>query len=988
MYSLILLAGIVIGILIVILGARKKQKGLIALGAVVAAGTAIFFWFMGFWGEQLWFDYLGYGERFWTVILAQVLSGAAGLIVGAGLLYLFSLFIKGVHPAFRWVAVGIGGIYGLLSASSSWDVMLRFLNRTSVGVSEPILGRDAGFYLFTLPFYDFLYGFFFTLVILMLIFAGIAASRNAGQFLQNVRESLGGENQKVRDISPERTRSGASKALMIGGALLLLLMAISKILDRFQMLYSDSGVVFGPGWTDVNIRLPAYSIAAAVALAGAVFLLSPKLRGKLEKLIPSSLASQMSDNIRPLAAAIVPVLLVWLLILSVIPALFQNLRVQPNEITFEQPYIENNIEMTRFAFGLSDVSKKQFSISDEFNREIVKNNDAIIDNVRLWDWRALDSVYQQFQELRLYYEFENIDIDRYMIDGEYRSVMLGTREMNVENLPANSQTFVNRRFIYTHGYGITMNTVKDFTENGLPNFLIKDIPPQATHPSLEVKRPEIYFGEMTDSYVVVNSEEEEFDYPSGEENKFVRYQGTGGVPISNFFRKFLYGWKLGGSDFLFSGYMKSDSRVMFHRQIYNRVRQAAPFLRFDSDPYITLVDGELRWIMDAYTSSAYFPYSQRYSDASLEASKWQQQAAQGNRQARTAFNYLRNSVKIVINPYNGEMDFYIYEEDDALIQVWANIFPELFKSKEEMPDQIRRHVRYPTDYLRIQGAVYSKYHMTEPSTFYNQEDLWVPATEKYYGDTRNVEPYYIMWERPDSDNPEFVAMMPFTPKNRQVMIGWIAGMSDPENYGEFISYQFPKDRRVLGPQQFETKIDQDGELSSQLSLWDQRGSNVIRGNVLVIPIEDTILYVEPIYLQSETAAYPELRLVALMHGDTLSYAPTFEEALEGLYREDVPRKQLPGDIETEEDQAQPAAQTAAAVEGTAAEAAPPMPEELNQLIEQANDAFQGYFEKLGNKQYGQASEELDRLEQLLQQMSDQTSQGAGQQSTEQQGGAQ
>jgi len=977
MYSLILFAGIVIGILIAAFGVRNKRKGVTALGVIIAAGTALFFWFMGFWGEQLWYDYLGFGARFWTVILAKIASGAGGLIVGAGALYLFSLLIKGVHPAIRWIAVGIGGIYGMLSAASAWDVFMRFIHRTSAGVTEPILGRDAGFYLFTLPLYDFLYGFVFTLVILMLIVAGIAASRNAGQFLQNVRESMGGESSETRDISPEASQGGASKALMIGGALLLVLMAISKLLDRFDLLYSESGVVFGPGWTDVNIRMPAYFIAAAVALVGAVVLLSPKMRGKLEKLIPSSLASQMSDNIRPLAATIVPVLLVWLLILSIIPALFQNLRVQPNEITFESQYIKNNIEMTRRAFGLNDVQQKQFPISDEFNREMVENNDAIIDNVRLWDWRALDSVYQQFQEFRLYYEFENIDIDRYMVNGEYRSVMLSPREMNIENLPSKSQTFVNRRFKYTHGYGISMNTVKDFTESGLPNFLIKDIPPQATHSSLEVTRPEIYFGEMTDNYVIVNSEEEEFDYPSGEANQFVRYQGTGGIPISNFFRKFLYGWKLGGTDFLFSGYMKNDSRVMFHRQIYDRVRQAAPFLRFDSDPYITLVDGELRWIMDAYTSSAYFPYSQRYSDSSLMASKWQQQAAQGSRNARTAFNYLQNSVKIVINPYNGEMDFYIYEEDDALIQVWSKIFPDLFKSKEEMPDNIRRHVRYPTDYLRIQGAVYSKYHMTDPGTFYNQEDLWVPATEKYYGDTRNVEPYYIMWERPGSNNPEFVAMMPFTPKNRQVMIGWIAGMSDPENYGKFISYQFPKDRRVLGPQQVETKIDQDAELSSQLSLWDQRGSNVIRGNVLVIPIEDTILYVEPIYLQSESAAYPELRIVALMHGDTLSYAPTFEEALEGLYSEDVPTKQLPGDIQAEEDQAQPqtAAQPAAA-DAAAGKAAQALPAELDQLIDQANEAFQNYFEKLGNKQYGQASEELDRLERLLQQMSEESSQSS------------
>ncbi|MFO7849966.1 MAG: UPF0182 family protein [Spirochaetia bacterium] len=804
MYSLILFAGIIVGVLIIALGVRSRKKVLMVLGAVLAAGTPLFFGFMDLWGDFLWFDNLGFGDRFWTVIIARVISGAVGFIVAAGFVYLFSLLLKEIPALFRWIAVGLGGIFGMLSAATSWDVILQFLNRTSVGVTEPVLGYDAGFYLFTFPFLDFLYSFFFTLVILVLILTGLSASRNVGELIQNVRANLSGGNNEVRDISPKASQEGTSKVLIIAGSLLLILLAAGKILDRFRLLFSESGVVFGPGWTDVNIRLTGYFIAAGVALIAAVFLLSPPLRRKLEKLIPSAFAAQINAGLRPLIAAIVPVLLIWLLVLTGIPVDFQNLRVAPNEITLEEPYIENNIKMTRSAFGLDEVEKEEFPISDTFNEDTVKGNDAIIKNVRLWDWRALDEVYKQFQEFRLYYEFKNINIDRYMIDDEYRSVMLSAREMSTNNLPEESRTFVNKHYIYTHGYGIAMNTVNDFTSTGLPNLTIKDIPPKTEFPSLEVKRPEIYYGEMTDEYVIVNGEEMEFDYPSGDENKYVRYQGNGGVQINSFFRKFLFGSKIGGSDLLFSGYMTDESRIMFRRLITDRVKETAPFLRLDPNPYITLVDGELHWIMDAYTSSANFPYSQRYSDNSLISSKWESSPnSTGPNTGGSTFNYLRNSVKIVIDPYNGDIDYYIYDEEDALINVWSKIFPDLFKSKEEMPEGIRNHVRYPAEYLRIQGDVYSKYHMTDPGVFYNQEDLWVPATEKYHGDTQEVEPYYIMWERPGSDDAEFVSMMPFTPKNRQVMIGWIAGMSDPDNYGEFISYSFPKDERVLGPQQMD-----------------------------------------------------------------------------------------------------------------------------------------------------------------------------------------
>jgi hypothetical protein len=651
-----------------------------------------------------------------------------------------------------------------------------------------------------------------------------------------------------------------------------------------------------------------------------------------------------------LASAGSLIVIIWILGLSIIPGLFQWLRVGPNEITFERPYIENNIKLTRYAFNLNNITEKEFPVSENFTRETVNNNRATFDNIRLWDWRALDAVYKQFQEIRLYYEFVDVDIDRYKYAGMYNQVMVSAREMQASNLPQQSQTFVNTRFKYTHGYGITLTTVSDFTSQGLPNLLIKNIPPQSTYDELKVEQPQIYYGELTNSHVIVNSEEEEFDYPSGEENVYIKYPGTGGVEISNTWRKFLFGWMFDGTQLFFSGYPTSQSRIMYHRQIQDRVKTLAPFLTFDADPYIVLADGKLYWIIDAYTTSEYFPYSESYNsteDLIYKEGDQNRVLTTTSAPELNGINYIRNSVKVVVDAFNGSVDFYVFDEEDPLIKVWSNIFSGMFKSKDEMPAQLRDHVRYPVDFLLVQGLMYAKYHMTDPAVFYNQEDLWIRATEKYYGEVQPVDPYYIMWELPEKNDPEFVLILPFTPKNRQVMIGWIAAMCDSANYGEFLAYKFPKEKRVLGTQQVETKIDQDSFLSGQLSLWDQRGSNVIRGNVLAIPVEETIIYVEPIYLQAETAAYPELRLVVVMHNDNLSYAETFEEALDGLFGE--PAKE----ILTEEDVTTGQPQIS-----------------VSEQIREANDAFENYLRLQGEKRFEEAARELQKLQKSLQELSE------------------
>jgi len=447
--------------------------------------------------------------------------------------------------------------------------------------------------------------------------------------------------------------------------------------------------------------------------------------------------------------------------------------------------------------------------------------------------------------------------------------------------------------------------------------------------------------------VVVNTREKEFDYPMGDENAYIQYPGNGGVQLKNYWwRKFLYGWKFDGMRLFLSGYPTTDSRILFHRQIEDRVRTLAPFLKFDDDQYIVLAEGKLYWIIDAYTTTRYYPYSERFSGMKADSGPIPRQLIEARRPEKREFsdiNYVRNSVKAVVDAFHGSVSFYIFDEADPIVQTWRTIFPELFRSRQDMPPALVEHVRYPKDMLLMQGLVYSKYHMTDPTVFYNQEDLWVRATEKYYNQVQPVEPYYIMWELPGSNEPEFVLMLPFTPKNRQVSIGWIAGMSDGNNYGRFLAYKFPKEKRVLGPQQVETKIDQDSYLSGQLTLWDQRGSRVIRGNVLAVPIEDTLLYVEPIYLQAETAAYPELRLVAVMHNDDLSYAETFEKALEGLFDDPPP------EAEAKKEPASVGAKVS-----------------LDQLIRQAGDAFQNYLKSLSEKKYAKASQALQQLESALQ----------------------
>lgn len=826
---------------------------------------------MALWFDMLWFDAVGYIDRFWTFFRARLGIGALGF-VGAGLIGYALARGTGKHlkKTLAFFSACAGGIWGF----AAWQRVLMYWHGVDTNISDPLLGLDVSFYLFTLPLLDSL--FWPLLFITVLCLLAVLLLREVDGVIDASHHFL---VPHPRLLIPR-----ASLALAF-------VLAYAQLLGVYHLLYSELGVVMGPGWTDVHVRLPALLLMGIVLIVAAILPLSARFREFMRRRV-ARFRIPLPDNLVATLGAWAVIGVSWVFLVLALPALVQWLVVKPNEITFETPYIAHNIEFTKAAFKLDRIEERQFPASPELTRQALDSNRNLLAEVRLWDLQALDAVYKQFQEIRLYYEFVDVDIDRYQIGDRYRQVMVAARELAQQNLPKQSQTFVNKRFKYTHGYGHTLAPVSDFTPQGLPNLLVKNIPPVASHEALHVDRPEIYYGELTHEAVVVNTKEPEFDYPSGETNVYTRYQGNGGVVLSNWWRRFVFGWRFDGTVFVLSSYPTEESRIMYYRRIQERVGRLAPFLQFDEDPYIVAVNGRLKWIVDGYTSSSYYPYSQPFdSRESLEYARDAHMAG-GDQTVRAlnGKNYVRNSVKAVVDAYNGDVQLYVFEAEDPIIQTWQNILPTAFLPRAEMPAELQAHVRYPQDLLLAQGLIFTRYHMSDPEVFYNQEDLWVRATEKHYHQVKPVEPYYVMWELPGSDKAEFVLMLPFTPKNRQVLIGWIAALSDGDNYGRFIAYKFPKERRVLGPQQVETKIDQDSFLSGQLTLWDQQGSEVIRGNVLAIPLDDTLLYVEPIYLRAETAAYPELRLVAVMHGDTLSYAETFAEALAGLFDKQVGAK--------------------------------------------------------------------------------------------------
>jgi hypothetical protein len=627
-------------------------------------------------------------------------------------------------------------------------------------------------------------------------------------------------------------------------ASILIIAGVFFYIARYDLLSSQSGVVSGASYTDVLIRMPVMLLLSLLSFILAITSVYYGLK--------------RGFDILPLIFFVLIAAVFVGLIL--VPLAFQKIRVDPNELSLEEKYIGYSINYTRYAYGL-DVKKRIFSVSGNLTIDDMQRNSGIVQNIRLWDHRPLLSVYRQIQQIRTYYYINDVDVDRYYIDGQYTQVMISPRELSPSLLQPTAQTWVNKHLIYTHGYGVIASPVNTVSEEGRPELIVYDIPPTG---KIKIKRPEIYFGEITENYVVVKTLQKEFDYPYGEKNVFTTYNGTGGILIDNYFKRFLFSIRFGDINLLLSNYVTDESKILMHRNIRERIYSIAPFLSYDRDPYIAVVDGKLYWIIDAYTSLDNFPYSAKYGVFG------------------GYINYIKNPVKVFIDAYNGSVTYYVIEEEPVIKTLMVS-FPELFTPGEKMSPEKKQHIRYPADLFKVQAIIYSTYHMDDPRTFYNREDVWDIPDELFEDQRIKMDPYYVIITVLEG-KPEFILMLPFTPKGRDNIISWMAARCD-DNYGELILYEFPKGTLVYGPMQIEARVDQDPIISQTFTLWGQTGSRIIRGNLLVIPIDNSIIYVEPVYLRAENAQIPELRGVIVSYEDVLTMQPTLAESIKVVFGE-------------------------------------------------------------------------------------------------------
>lgn len=717
-----------------------------------------------------------------------------------------------------------------LEAASHWDDFLRFANALPFGVKDPLFNKDIGFYIFKLPFIRYIYSWlFFALIAAALATAALHYASEAIEFFANTPQFA----PKVK----------AHLSVLLSS--LFFLKAWGYRLDRYELLYQPGGLIFGGGYADINARLMALNILfIAAILAGVLILMNIRRRGVGLAIV-----------------AFVGLVGLSLVVGSIYPSTVQQFVVKPNEFDKEKQFIEWNIKFTRVAYGLDNIRRQSYPVSSTLTAEQLRNNHATLENIRIWDYQPLLTAYGQLQEIQQYYKFLDADVDRYTVNGRIRQLLLSARELSKDSLPENAQTWVNRRLQYTHGYGITVSPVNEVSGEGMPTFFVKDIPPRSDV-DIKITRPEIYFGEMTDDHVVIKTDTKEFDYPEGDTNVFTKYDGDAGIPIANRLRKILFALRFSDINMVLSSNIRNDSKLLFRRNIKDRAKTIFPFLRFDNDPYIVASEGKLYWFIDAYTYTNRYPYS---------------------RPVNTEINYIRNSVKVVIDAYTGEVTAYVADANDPILKVYNQIFPGITKPLSDMPKDLLAHIRYPEDLFRIQSAAYTTYHMKDPQVFYNKGDLWTIPRQTQAADGNSnsnvVEPYYLLTKLPDEDKLNFLLLTPLTRANKDNMVAWLAAKCDPDNYGDLVVYDFPKGELVFGPAQIAARANQDASISQQLTLWNQQGSAVIRGTLLAVPIEQSILYVEPIYLESTATKIPELKRVIVALGSKIAMEPTLQEAL-------------------------------------------------------------------------------------------------------------
>ena len=941
-----------------------------------------------FYTDVLWFDSVGYLSVFTTELLTQLGLGlAAGLIAAALAAANLALarrlappyriptaaeavverYRDALAPYSRILIVGVSLLLGLLAGSAVtpvWREFLLWANAVDFGREDPQFGLDLSYFVFRLPFWTTINSWLFGTV------AAVAVLTGLGHYL------FGG----IRPQAPgQKVTPQVNVHLSVLLAVLIGIRAWGFWLDRHMLSYSERGVVTGLSYTDVNAQLVAFELLTVIAVVCvALFLANVYFRNFL------------------LPAAGVGILLVAAIVLSgIYPAAIQRLQVEPQELARERPYIERNLALTRFGYGLElegvdetaqgggDVAFNDFPATEELSAEAVADNAETLESIRLWDPATLSAVYNQLQGLRRYFEFNDIDVDRYDIDGEQRQVNLSVRELEPEEIPEG--TWQNSHLVYTHGFGVVATDTSSKTGQGEPEFLVRNIPPQGV-PELEIDQPRIYFGERGPDYSIVRTDQPELDYIGGEDpdEAAFRYDGEAGVGIGPLVRRAAFALRLSEVNLLISDLLTDESRILFNRDIEDRLQLAAPFLQFDSDPYAVAIDGGVKWIVDAYTITDMLPYSERENLGNLtsrdEIAGVPVQQGDGSitieRRPVTVDglagegNYIRNSVKAVVDAYDGSITLYRIDGEDPLIEAWSQIFPDALTDVSEAPAGLQEHFRYPEDLFRVQSDLFTRYHIPEANGFYSREDLWrIPTdaarveNEGGGGEDQNegpqLRPYYLNLRLPGQDEEEFALIQPFNPSNRPNLIAWLAARSDPENYGELIAYRFPETQNVDGTEQIQAQINQDGELAAQITLLSQAGSDVIYGNLLVIPVGEALLYAQPLFVRAEQGQIPELRFVVLVLGDRVVFTPTLEESLTELFGDAAAPIDVPGQ-DTEDGAVTPG-------EGRDPDGGAELSPEVQGLIQDALDAFEEAEQALADGDLGAYQDAIRRAEEALRQ---------------------
>ena len=852
----------------------RPMRGMIIFVAALVL-FIIFLRIIGLITDWFWFQEVGYQTIFTVTLLAKIKTGA---LFGAGFFILlygnllialrlsriplfgdqagagaFGIPYREMEPGLLKILILMGsllvGLFAAANGAAQWENFLLFFNPTPFNLSDPLFKKDIGFYVFQLPFLIHIYGWLKFVIVLTAAATG---------FLYLIRRSFLFIPPRIWKIAPT---ARIHLALLV--ALFFFWGVFGAWLDLNDLLFTKRGVVFGPGYTDVTTQIWVLQLLMGLyALAGL-----------------AALFFAFKPDWRFPAAAVILLVAVSVLGRGVYPSFIQKFQVVPNEIVAEKPYLEKNIQYTRLAYGLTQIEEQEFPTEENLTAKDLQKNNLTVKNIRLWNHGPLLQTYGQLQEMRTYYKFTGVDNDRYTINGEYRQVMLSPREISYPALP--SRSWVNEHLTYTHGYGLVLGPVNRVSAEGLPEFFIKDIPPVSTTP-LKVTRPEIYFGENSNEYVFVRSKQQEFDYPVGDKNVYSRYEGKGGVPLS-FLKKLIFAVRFGSITMLLSDDITSESRIVYHRNVRERVSKIAPFAHLDNDPYLVISpEGRLLWFVDGYTTTDRFPYSEPTHDLG---------------------NYIRNTIKAVVDAYDGTVQLYVSDPTDPIMQTYAKIFPGAFKPMAEMPEALRSHVRYPPGLLAIQARMYRAYHMQDAQVFYNKEDLWSIPGKQVAGGQQAMDPYYTIMKLPGADKEEFILLAPFTPSMKDNMSAWMAARCDAPHYGKVIVYKFPKQKLVYGPRQIEARIDQDTVISQQLTLWQQHGSNVIRGSLLAIPIEKSILYVESLYLAASNGQLPELKRVIVAYGNTIAMEENLDLALQKIFgggpvkdREAPPEAKKPGTV--------------------------------------------------------------------------------------------